>query len=94
MTTDPSRPLLHSRGIYFWPPVLLVCLLAAASQAETIEARVDVDAREISRSLLHARIELPVETGELALWYPKWIPGIHGPRGPIQNMAGAESSRR
>ena len=72
----------------FWPQLLLTCLLAAAPEAATIEAKVDVDAREIPRNLLHARIELPVRSGELALWYAKWIPGIHGPRGPIQNMAG------
>ena len=31
----------------------------------------DVDAREISRSLLHARLEIPAKPGELVVWYPK-----------------------
>ncbi len=49
---------------------------------------VEVDARELSRNLLHARIEIPAQPGPMALWYPKWIPGIHAPRGPIENLAG------
>jgi len=48
----------------------------------------DVDAREISRSLLHARLEIPAKPGELVVWYPKWIPGVHAPAGPVQNLAG------
>jgi len=48
----------------------------------------DVDAREISRSLLHARLEIPARPGELVVWYPKWIPGVHAPAGPVQNLAG------
>src|SRR5687768_13545181 len=48
----------------------------------------DVDAREISRALLHARLEIPAAPGELVLWYPKWIPGVHAPAGPVQNLAG------
>ena len=49
---------------------------------------VDVDARELHRQLVHSRITLPVQPGRLGLWYPKWIPGIHAPRGPIENLAG------
>lgn len=49
---------------------------------------VQVDAREISRSLLHARVELPATPGEMILWYPKWIPGVHAPGGPVQNLGG------
>lgn len=49
---------------------------------------VDVDAREISRSLLHARVEMPATAGDFVVWYPKWIPGVHAPAGPVQNLAG------
>ncbi len=31
---------------------------------------------------------MPVTPGALTLVYPKWIPGEHGPTGPIENMAG------
>ena len=66
-------------------------LLAAALPSYSAPAAdivVNVDAREISRSLLHARIELPAAAGEFVVWYPKWIPGVHAPAGPSENIAG------
>ncbi len=70
--------------------LLLISLfpIAAAFGADPFSMRVEVDAREISRKLLHARIEIPVSAGKTALWYPKWIPGTHAPGGPVQNVAG------
>lgn len=63
--------------------------LASIVQAALAPAiTVDVDAREISRALLHARIEIPAAPGNLVLWYPKWVPGVHAPAGPVQNLAG------
>ncbi len=32
--------------------------------------------------------KIPVTPGKLTLYYPKYIPGEHGPTGPIDNMAG------
>src|SRR5205085_1005207 len=34
-----------------------------------------------------AKLSIPVEPGPLTLVYPKWIPGEHGPTGPIDNLA-------
>jgi len=31
---------------------------------------------------------IPVTPGPLTLYYPKWIPGEHGPNGPISSVAG------
>ena len=25
---------------------------------------------------------------QLKLWFPKWVPGTHGPNGPVQNVGG------
>ena len=47
-----------------------------------------VDATEAPRKLFHARMTMPVAPGPLTLVYPKWIPGEHGPTGPIVNLAG------
>ncbi|MES2572021.1 MAG: M61 family peptidase, partial [Verrucomicrobiota bacterium] len=74
-------------------PLLLALFLAIAAGSHAApppppEIQVEVDAREISRSLLHARLEIPAAPGHLTLWYPKWIPGIHAPGGPVQNLAG------
>lgn len=49
---------------------------------------IDVDAREISRALLHSSVEFPATPGEFVVWYPKWIPGIHAPGGPVANLGG------
>jgi predicted metalloprotease with PDZ domain len=38
--------------------------------------------------MLHARLAIPVQPGPLTLVYPKWIPGEHGPTGPIDDLAG------
>ena len=46
-----------------------------------------VDAREAPRNILHARMTMGVAPGDLTLYYPKWIPGEHGPTGPLQNLA-------
>lgn len=51
-------------------------------------AFVDVDAREASRGILKVHLKLPVQAGPLTLVYPKWLPGRHGPAGPITNIAG------
>jgi predicted metalloprotease with PDZ domain len=71
---------------------LLITLLSyfagtASTGAEQL-MRLEVDAREISRQLLHASLELPARSGPIALWYPKWIPGTHAPGGPVQNIGG------
>jgi predicted metalloprotease with PDZ domain len=49
---------------------------------------ISVDATEAPRKLFHARLTMPVSPGPLTLVYPEWIPGEHGPTGPIVNLAG------
>lgn len=77
---------LHSALV--WLLALSTLALAPLRGAETAVMQLEVDAREISRRLLHARQEIPVQPGPLALWYPKWIPGTHAPGGPIENLGG------
>lgn len=49
---------------------------------------VEVDARDLPRHLLHTRIRIPCQPGKLRLWYPKWIPGTHGPFGRVEDVGG------
>src|SRR5258708_8951146 len=49
---------------------------------------ISVDATEAPRKILHARLTIPTKPGPLTLLYPKWIPGEHGPTGPITDLAG------
>ena len=68
----------------------LVAFLAAsvafAQPAGTIS--LTVDATQTPQKLLHAHLVLPVKPGPLTLYFPKWIPGEHGPTGPIANLTG------
>jgi predicted metalloprotease with PDZ domain len=47
-----------------------------------------VDASEALRKVFHARLTIPAEAGDFVLLYPKWIPGEHGPTGPVVDTAG------
>ncbi len=66
--------------------LLLTLFLSLGAYSQTLN--VTLDARNLPRRLLHSTIEMPVKPGPFTFWYPEWIPGIHAPRGPIQNMAG------
>jgi len=68
----------------------LAALLAFTALLSPCRAQltVEVDATEIARSLLHSRVEMPATPGEFVVWFPKWIPGVHAPAGPVQNLAG------
>jgi predicted metalloprotease with PDZ domain len=48
----------------------------------------EVDARDAPRRLFHAHLSIPASPGPLTLVYPEWIPGEHGPVGPIADLSG------
>src|SRR5437899_3489244 len=60
----------------------------AAPPAQTI--KLSVDATRATEKLLHATMQIPVRPGPLTLVYPKWIPGEHGPTGPITDVTGLQ----
>jgi predicted metalloprotease with PDZ domain len=45
-----------------------------------------VDAREAARTVFHVSERIPCAPGTLKLFYPKFIPGEHGPTGPINSV--------
>ena len=59
--------------------------LTAQSQPQI---KLNVDASEAPRRLLKTSMTFPVKPGPLSLLYPKWIPGEHGPTGPIEDLVG------
>ena len=63
-----------------------------ATKAEAPKITVSVDATEAPRKIFHARLTIPATHGALTLYYPKWIPGEHGPTGPIQDLTGLKFS--
>src|SRR5947209_7589392 len=50
--------------------------------------RLAVDATDAPRKLFRATEVIPAQPGPLTLYYPEWIPGEHGPTGPILNLTG------
>src|SRR5438045_8916010 len=66
--------------------IFLISSYAAAASAPRIS--ISLDATEAARKIFHVRMQIPATPGTLTLYYPKWIPGEHGPTGPIQDLAG------
>jgi predicted metalloprotease with PDZ domain len=64
------------------------CVLGRAQTPITL----NVDASEAPRRLLRATMRFPVTPGPFSLLYPKWIPGEHGPTGPIEDLVGIKVS--
>src|ERR1700761_791318 len=58
----------------------------AASGSESI--LLTIDARQTPQKLLHATLLIPARRGPVTLYYPKWIPGEHGPDGPVGSVTG------
>ena len=51
--------------------------------------RLEVDATDTARAVMKVKETIPVATpGRLTLYLPKWLPGAHGPDGPIDKIAG------
>jgi predicted metalloprotease with PDZ domain len=69
--------------------ILALALMVAAATAAAADLTVRVDAREVQRKHVHTDMTLAVHGGgPLTLVFPKWIPGEHGPSGPLDTMIG------
>jgi predicted metalloprotease with PDZ domain len=65
---------------------LLALISSSTLLAETRPILVDVDARDVKKGVFHAHVVLPAKPGAATFTYPEWIPGEHGPSGPIQEL--------
>ena len=68
--------------------VVLFLLAAPSALAQSGEIQLTVDATTVPLGLVKTHMVMPVHAGPLTLYYPKWIPGEHGPDGPISNVTG------
>jgi predicted metalloprotease with PDZ domain len=70
--------------------ILGLAMLSAAAGALPADRpiAIDVDAREAPRRVFHSRLVIPLPPGPATLLYPEWLPGEHGPTGPIADLAG------
>lgn len=78
-------------------PATVLCALALSAcgrqpapspSASTVPITLSVDATSVGRKLYEAHETIPVRAGPLTLVYPKWLPGEHGPTGPITDLVG------
>lgn len=67
---------------------ILLFLLATGAFAQQGEIELTVDATQAPLGLVKTHMVMPVHAGPLTVYYPKWIPGEHGPDGPIANVTG------
>jgi predicted metalloprotease with PDZ domain len=77
---QPSEKLFYIAFLLFSS----VVLFAADNPTITLS----VDASDAPRKMIHSQLRIPVKPGTQTLYYPKWIPGEHGPTGPITDLTG------
>jgi len=88
--------MLHSKSFII---VALLCLyFTTTTNAAEIPAPKDivypgtlnlsVDLTDLDRRLFMVRESVPVKPGPLTLLYPQWLPGTHGPNGPVNLLTG------
>src|SRR5579864_5062828 len=66
--------------------IAILCIPAWCATPPTVT--IAVDATMAPRKIFHASLKIPASSGDLTLYYPKWIPGEHAPDGPVINLAG------
>lgn len=69
--------------------MLAAAAFTAATPYATQErpATLVVDASRAADGILEVRERIPAQPGSFTVVYPKWIPGEHGPTGPLNDLA-------
>jgi predicted metalloprotease with PDZ domain len=80
------KDLLRVTGFVFVALTLLPATVRAQPGVQPAMTLV-VDETQAARRIAFVREELSVQPGLVALAYPKWIPGEHGPTGPLEQVA-------
>ncbi len=50
--------------------------------------RLAVNAADTDTKIVRVHEDIPIQGTDTVLFYPQWIPGTHGPKGPIDRFAG------
>src|SRR5271170_5964085 len=66
----------------------ILIFFALLSSVSSAQMTLRVDATDAPRHILHASMTIPAKPGPMTLLYPEWIPGEHGPTGPITDLVG------
>ena len=90
--------MVHVRSITALAGACLVLVLAGAAVAAPAPRdepypgtiRLQVDATDLDHRILRAKEQMPVKPGPLTLYFPRFLPGTHGPTGQVDRLAGLE----
>jgi hypothetical protein len=100
MMTDTVKYKIHPMIFRALPPVCALALAVCPTGARTGgvpapsgkpfpgEILLAVDATDTARRIVRVRQSIPAKAGPLTLLYPRYIPGMHAPNGPIDRLAG------
>jgi predicted metalloprotease with PDZ domain len=72
--------------------VFIVISLAVIGTSRPLAAQttgvmhVALDASQAARKIFHVAVSMPATPGAFTFVYPEWIPGYHGPVGPIEDV--------
>lgn len=80
MRSGGRLALLGALGATFW----------TGAGAVASDIALQVDAREIPRNHVHTEMHIAAKPGPLVLAFAKWIPGEHGPTGPLESIVGLD----
>ena len=75
------------------PPAVAAGLAAAPEDRPFPgQMRIAVDETDVDRRIVHVHETITALNADTVLRYPKWLPGRHGPDGPIDRVAGLKLS--
>ncbi|MGO9126301.1 MAG: M61 family metallopeptidase [Terriglobales bacterium] len=79
--------------VFLFSAVMVPALAqSSAGKSAAPAITIAVDASDAPRKIIHAQLTIPAAAGPLTLYYPKWIPGEHGPTGPVEELTGLKFS--
>ena len=95
-TTAPAAfaPAAMAQDASTYPPALPApqpAIPAVRDVAYPGVIKLDVDATNLNQRIFSVTETIPVASaGPLTLFFPEWLPGNHGPVGPVAQLAGIE----
>jgi predicted metalloprotease with PDZ domain len=66
----------------------IMSFVSAQGTSQNDPIRVWVDLTDAPHRILHTHLIVPAKPGPMTLLYPEWIPGEHGPTGPVIDTVG------
>lgn len=76
--------MLHVLGALLAAVLPFTAATPYATQSQPLT--ITVDASLAARGIAYVHERVPVRPGPFTLVYPKWIPGEHGPTGPLEDL--------